>query len=187
LFNNCKDANGIQYLKTGVIHYFPTDTTQKSLQNPIVEDLQAAATDESLQFTTRMDISRVGVQLDADHSSEDSHIREVSQLMSNLAEGNYTPEATSYIYNALSQLVTLMEEKIGVDFENMTEEDKKKIDRLFGDKILRIFDDPSLDVMGLANQLSAELLNYNKSVDGKFIIPYSDRQFLSKYHTTTGS
>ena len=187
LFNNCKDVNGIQYLKTGVIHYFPTDTTQKALQNPIVGDLQTAATDKSLQFTTRMDISRVGVQLDADHSSEDSHIREVSQLMSNLAEGNYTPEATSYIYNALSQLVTLMEEKIGVDFENMTEEDKKKIDGLFGDKILRIFDDPSLDVMGLANQLSAELLNYNKSVDGKFIIPYSDRQFLSKYHTTTGS
>ena len=187
LFNNCKSGDGIQYLKTQAIHYFPTDTTQKSLQNPIVQDLYEAAEMREKQFIVKMDISRFGVQLDADHSSEDSHIREVSQLMSNLAEGNYTPAETNYIYNALSQLVTIMEDKIGVDFNNMTEEDKKRIDKLFGDKILRIFDDPTVDVMGLANRLSAELLEYNKTASKPFIIPYSDRQFLSKYHTTTGS
>jgi hypothetical protein len=193
LLINVRTADGRQYLKENICHYFPTSTVQKSTQAPIVKDLHEAQKDKSKIYTVKMDIERMGIQLDADHESEDAQIREVSQLMNNLAEGAYTPEKTKLIYDQLASLADSLQDYLDYSkLQGLKGEDvRKHLMGIFQPKIKRIFADPTLDIKGLANEIATAIKQYDaiyKSQTGEsLLMPVSDRQVLSKYHTTVGS
>lgn len=71
--------------------------------------------------------------------------------------------------------------------ENARRIAQEKLDNLFGKKIERIFADPTLDVMGLANELMREIQHLNPKLPSPYKAPYSDHQMLGKLHTTVGS
>lgn len=174
-----------QYLKKQVVYYIHSATAQKSLQPP-TSTLQEALNGEG--FTIKMGIDRLGIQLDADHSSEDSHIREISQLMSNLAEGGFVGDKAEKVYSRLQTLVQTSLDALHISsskLSSLPEHEQKYIHDFLGKKFSQIFKrkmaDPDADVMGLANAIAVELRDKN------VLIPISDRQHLSKYHTTVGS
>lgn len=189
-----RNAKGKQYLKENIIHYFPSLSVQKSTQAPVVKDLHAAQQNKELIFTVKMDIDRMGIQLDADHEAEDAQIREVSQLMNNLAEGAYTPEKTKLIYEKLASLADSLQDFL--DYSKISGAEgsfiKEQLGKIFQPRIKRIFADPTLDVMGLANEIAIAIKEYDAQYktahNGEsLLMPVSDRQVLSKYHTTVGS
>ena len=189
-----RNAEGKQYLKENIIHYFPSLSVQKSTQAPVVKDLHAAQQNKELVFTVKMDIDRMGIQLDADHEAEDAQIREVSQLMNNLAEGAYTPEKTKLIYEKLASLADSLQDFL--DYSKISGAEgsfiKEQLGKIFQPRIKRIFADPTLDVMGLANEIAIAIKEYDAQYktahNGEsLLMPVSDRQVLSKYHTTVGS
>lgn len=181
--NSQADVN--QYLKNRVLFFIHTTTAQKSLQAP------SSTLQESLEgkgFTVKMGIDRLGIQLNADHTAEDSHIREISQLMSNLAEGGYVSDKANKVYARIQNLIKTSLSELGIDelkLSELSEEEqaiiRTKLNKKFGQIFKRIMSNPDADVMGLANALAAELQKYN------LLVPVSDRQHLSKYHTTVGS
>lgn len=174
-----------QYLKQQVTFYIHTASAQKSLQPP-TSTLQESLAGKG--FDIKMSIDRLGIQLDADHSAEDSHIREISQLMSNLAEGGYVSEKAEKVYARIQSLVQTSLNDLHIDtfkLSQMSEYDQKQIHDYLGKKFSQIFkramSDPNADIMGLANAIAVELQHKN------ILVPISDRQHLSKYHTTVGS
>lgn len=174
-----------QYLKKQAVFFIHTTSAQKSLQAPS-STLQEALNGKG--FTVKMGIDRLGIQLNADHTAEDSHIREISQLMSNLAEGGYVSEKADKVYSRIQNLIQTSLAEIGIDelkFSKLPEEIQQdirtKLNKKFGQIFKRIMSSPDADVMGLTNALAVELQKYN------LFIPVSDRQHLAKYHTTVGS
>lgn len=180
-----------QYAKKAIVHYFPTSSSQKSAKTPVV-DLRVAEKDLSKRYTTKMNIENFGIQLDPDHSAEDGEIHEITQLISFITENNYVPEKVKRIYQNLSKMVSILKEKTFIDPMSMVDENarriaQEKLDNLFGKKIERIFADPTLDVMGLANELMREIQHLNPKLPSPYKAPYSDHQMLGKLHTTVGS
>ena len=180
-----------QYAKKAIVHYFPTSSSQKSAKTPVV-DLRVAEKDLSKRYTVKMNIENFGIQLDPDHSAEDGEIHEITQLISFITENNYVPEKVKRIYQNLSKMVSILKEKTFIDPMSMVDENarriaQEKLDNLFGKKIERIFADPTLDVMGLANELMREIQHLNPKLPSPYKAPYSDHQMLGKLHTTVGS
>ena len=175
-----------QYAKKNIVHYFPTSSAQKSSQPPLVT-LEEAIADRSKRYTSKEYIENFGVQLDPDHTAEDGEIHEITQLISFITEKNFVPEKVRQVYTNLGKLVGILATKTFVDPNAMIDPEQRmlataKLNRIFGQKIERIFADPTLDVMGLANELMKEIKE-SKALNP----PYSDHQLLGKLHTTVGS
>lgn len=175
-----------QYAKKNIVHYFPTSSAQKSSQPPLVT-LEEAIADRSKRYTSKEYIENFGVQLDPDHTAEDGEIHEITQLISFITEKNFVPEKVKQVYTNLGKLVGILATKTFVDPSAMIDPEQRmlataKLNRIFGQKIERIFADPTLDVMGLANELMKEIKE-SKALNP----PYSDHQLLGKLHTTVGS
>lgn len=189
--NNSIDSqdNIDQYAKKAIVHYFPTASVQKSAQAPIV-NIREALRDPNKRYTSKVYIENLGIQLDPDHSAEDGEIHEITQLISFITEGNFVPDKVKQVYQNLGKMITILKEKTFVSLDAITDETlrkqvQSKLDNLFGKKIERIFADPTLDVMGLANELMREIQKVSSEINYK--APYSDHQMLGKLHTTVGS
>lgn len=179
-----------QYAKKAIIHYFETDSVMKSAKAPIV-NVKNALNDPSKAWTVGIKIENLGVQLDPDHSAEDGEIHEITQMISSISEGNYVPAKTRDIYKNLGKLIDILRKETFIDIEAIKDPVERlniqsKLDNLFGTKISRIFADPTLDVMGLVNELMREIQTVNPNLTVKYIPPYSDHQMLGKLHTTVG-
>lgn len=186
-----------QYAKKQMIMYFPSDSSEKSmhpmtvnLKDSIksVKDLRNGIGTEDLRYTTLTDIDYFGIQLDPNHEAVNSKIHEITQMMSYFAEKGLVPEKTGKIYKRLVDLINVLSNQTFIDKSSLMNSDareiyKSNIDKIFGKKILRVFADPSLDVISLSNEICREINNLNIDL----LPPYSDHQFLMKLHTTVGS
>lgn len=175
-----------QYLKKQIVHFFPTNTVQKSLQAPIA-NIHKALEDQSKAYTLRYNIDHFGIQMDADHSAEDSTIHEITQLISFIAEHGYAPDTVKDVYRSLARLLEQLGNQVFIDPDSIEDAHKRaqakaRLDDIFGAMIQRAFTDPKLDVKGYANELLGELKEYDR-----LMVPYSDHQILGKLHTTVGS
>lgn len=175
-----------QYAKKEIVHFFPTSSVQKSLQAPITT-IEKALSDLKYQFTVKIDIDNLGVQLDADHVAEGGEIHEITQLMSNTAENNYVPEITTNIYNTLQNLAESLSEKVSININAIKDpflrkEAQRKLDNVFEKRLCRVFIDPSLNVIGLANEIAQDIQNIPE-----LKLPKSDLQILAKANSTIGS
>lgn len=194
-----KQSDVNTYLQSSIVHYFPTDSGNKSTKTPVVniqryfqEKSEILAESPEILNTYKLDIENFGIQLDPDHDAADGEIKEITQLISFMAEGALTPELTQKIYNSLKKLLDILSEKTFIDIANINDPEYRKqlqerIDKEFGEKIKRIFADPNTDVMGLANEIARNIDKANKELSGEFKIPYSDGQVLGKVHTSIGS
>lgn len=179
-----------QYLKKSVVHYFPTNSGQKSLKMPIV-DIRKALLNPNKAYTIKTGIENFGIQLDADHSAADGEIHEITQLISFITEHGYVPEKVSSIYNGLANLVKLLSNKTFVNVDLIRDPEqrslyKQQLDNIFGPKLIRVFTNPNADTISLANEIMKELGNLENNIT-KLITPYSDHQIIGKMHTTIGS
>lgn len=182
--NSQKDVD--QYAKKACIMYFPTSSAEKSLK-PLTTNLDEAIMDPSKRWITSVGIEHFGIQLDPDHDAVDSKVHEITQMMSYLSEKGLVNDVTSNVYKKLVDLIDILQNTTFIDKSALMNDEqrseyKKELDKIFGEKIIRVFSDPSLDIISLANEISREL---NKV--GNLKVPYSDHQFLFKLHTSVGS
>lgn len=185
-----KSQNDVnQYLKKKINHYFCSDSAQKSLQCPIVNIRTISDDDLDTMYAIKMNIEHFGIQLNADHSSTDGRIREISQLISFICEKGYCPEKIDNIYSKLAELTLMLADKVIVNEEMMQnpEQWRQRLDEIFGPRIIRALTDPDADVKSLANSMLVEIQKYNRTASKKLNIPYSDAQLVGKFHTTVGS
>lgn len=186
-----------QYAKKQMIMYFPSDSSEKSM-HPMTVDLKNTINSvkylrngieiEDLRYTTLTDIDYFGIQLDPNHEAVNSKIHEITQMMSYFAEKGLVQEKTGKIYKRLVDLINVLSNQTFIDKSSLMDSSareiyKSNIDNIFGKKILRVFADPSLDVISLSNEICREINNLNIDL----LPPYSDHQFLMKLHTTVGS
>lgn len=187
-----KQSDVNTYLQSNIVHYFPTDSGNKSTKTPVVNLRKHFQEASEILNTYKLDIENFGIQLDPDHDAADGEIKEITQLISFMAEGALTPELTQKIYKSLKKLLDILSEKTFIDIANINDPEyrnqlQERIDSEFGEKIKRIFADPNTDVMGLANEIARNIDKANKELSSKFKIPYSDGQVLGKVHTSIGS
>lgn len=183
-----------QYLKKQIVHYFPTQSAQKSLQAATIE-LGTAVANVQQRYTKKLHIENLGIQMDPDHSAEDGELSEPTQAMSYFTEGNLVPERTKRIYSTLDKMIQILSSKVFVDTDAIQDPvvrttTQQKLDRIFGRQMTRIFADPKLDVMGMANEIMKQVEKINKGAMEsiqKYNTPYSDHQMLGKFHTSVGS
>lgn len=64
------------------------------------------------------DTSFFGVQLEAFHSTEDSHTNEITQVISAITENNSNPEFYNLIYNSIGKIIKSGLEKFQIQVEN---------------------------------------------------------------------
>ena len=124
-----------QYLKHELIYYFVTESANKSLKSPVV-DYKKAVNNPYKRVYNKVYLNNFGFQLDPNHSSEDSTIREISQLISFLAEDMLMPEHTRRVYQTIKNLLDTLNNKTFVDLDVITDYDKRQEARKKLDEIL---------------------------------------------------
>lgn len=174
-----------QFLKSKMIHYLPTVSTNKSMQLPVIGN-NNFDDNLDLDFETiygavvALDISNTGTQLDKDHAVDDSLISAPTQMYSFMAQKGLVTDVTTKVYQALANL-TYSESN---DFVKANE---KQLYSIFGKGLLRSFVEKGVDVMGLAQALLTDIkteLNRNpgKSLaDLNLKIPFDDENIHGKF------
>ena len=183
------DAN--QYLKTEIVYYFCTESANKSLKSSSV-NYDDSINNPNARIYNKVYLNNFGFQLDPNHSSEDSNIREISQLMSFLAEDMMLPESTRLVYKTLKGLMDSLNTKTFINLDSIQDYNKRKdarndLDKIFGNVVKRIFADPNTDTMGLINEITRDIIKLQNKYKVTVPVPYSDHQMLGKVHTTIGS
>lgn len=182
-----------QYLKSQMTHYFTTVEGSKSLKTPVTNISARDGSGNlinwgSSQSIYKVELTNFGFQLDPDHEADDSTVKEITQLISFIAEGMYVPEHTKKIYGNLKMLLDILSEKTFINIDNIADpalrsQYRDNLDKIFSKKLTRVFSDPNLNVVGLMNEVVRELV----LVQSRLKIPYSDGQMLGKSHTSIGS
>lgn len=178
-----------QYLKQEIVYYFCTESANKSIKSSSI-NYDDAINNPNARIYNKVYLNNFGFQLDPNHSSEDSNIREISQLMSFLAEDMMLPESTRLVYKTLKGLMDSLNTKTFINLDSIQDYNsrkaaRKQLDDIFGTAIKRIFADPNTDTMGLINEITRGIIKLQNK--HKVTVPYSDHQMLGKTHTTIGS
>lgn len=176
-----------QFLKKKMIHYFPTESTNKSTQLPIQSNNVARIDPKTGDYYTGelyvvpMDISNTMVQLDADHPVDDAEVSEPTQLISFMAQKGLVQNVTTQIYDSLASLIRNNSKNFVDNAEN-----RRKLVDIFGKGLVKTFLKENVDVMGLAQALMAkvnEVIQANPGVsldDLNVNIPFSDENLMGK-------
>ena len=169
-----------QFLKKKMIHYFPTESTNKSAQLPITSN--SVFRGKSLPLhVIGLDISNTAVQLDADHAVDDAEVSEPTQLISFMAQKGLVQNITKEIYTSLANLI----KSTSAQFVNNIDNRSKLVD-IFGKGLVKTFLKDNVDVLGLAQALMEQInekiqANPGVSLDDLGIaIPFSDENLMGK-------
>nr|DAQ87737.1 MAG TPA: hypothetical protein [Caudoviricetes sp.] len=163
-----------------MIHYFPTESTNKSAQLPITSN--SVFRGKSLPLhVIGLDISNTAVQLDADHAVDDAEVSEPTQLISFMAQKGLVQNITKEIYTSLANLI----KSTSAQFVNNIDNRSKLVD-IFGKGLVKTFLKDNVDVLGLAQALMEQInekiqANPGVSLDDLGIaIPFSDENLMGK-------
>lgn len=104
--NTTSNVPGIQgegVLKNSMIHILSNTTALKAGASN-VNSVDSWKDDNPLQFTTEMS-NMMGIQLDATHNPDGSTIKEVTQIISALAQGGFTAEIAREAYKDIQNII----------------------------------------------------------------------------------
>lgn len=169
-----------QFLKKKMIHYFPTESTNKSAQLPITSNDVFRGKSLPLHVIG-LDISNTAVQLDADHAVDDAEVSEPTQLISFMAQKGLVQSITKEIYTSLANLI----KSTSSQFVNSVDNRAKLVD-IFGKGLVKTFLKDNVDVLGLAQALMEQInekIQANPGVsleDLGIAIPFSDENLMGK-------
>lgn len=169
-----------QFLKKKMIHYFPTESTNKSAQLPITNNAVFRGKNLPLHIV-QLDISNTAVQLDADHAVDDAEVSEPTQLISFMAQKGLVQNVTKEIYTSLANLI----KSTSSQFVNSINDRAKLVD-IFGKGLVKTFLKDNVDVLGLAQALMEQInekIQANPGVslqDLNIAIPFSDENLMGK-------
>lgn len=93
-----------QFLKKSIIHYFPTESTHKSVQLAITSN-NVARQDDIEYFVAQIPSDNLMTQLDADHEVEDAELSAPTQMMSFMTQKGLVRNLTTDLYNALARQI----------------------------------------------------------------------------------
>lgn len=163
-----------------MIHYFPTESTNKSAQLPITSNDVFRGKSLPLHVIG-LDISNTAVQLDADHAVDDAEVSEPTQLISFMAQKGLVQSITKEIYTSLANLI----KSTSSQFVNSVDNRAKLVD-IFGKGLVKTFLKDNVDVLGLAQALMEQInekIQANPGVsleDLGIAIPFSDENLMGK-------
>lgn len=168
-----------QFLKKTIIHYFPTESTHKSVQLPISSN-NIAKQDEVEYFISKIPSDNLMTQLDADHEIEDAELSAPTQMMSFMTQKGLVRDLTSDLYNALAKQINMASQR-------MKNGDPSEWRNIFGKDLIESFTRENVDILGLGNALMSEFNRIIKQNPGVSIddlgikIPFSDNNIHNKF------
>ena len=167
-----------QFLKKSLIHYFPTESTNKSVQLPITPN--RIARDGNVEhFIKQIPADNLMTQLDAEHEVDDSELSAPSQMISFMAQKRLVQPLTQNLYEALSK-------QIEKDADYMKHGTKDNWINIFGKGLVRAFEKNNVDILGLGNAILSEIkhkIDRNPTASLQELgiyIPFSDDNIHSK-------
>lgn len=168
-----------QFLKRSIIHYFPTESTHKSVQLAITSN-DVARQDSIEYFISQIPSDNLMTQLDADHEVEDAELSAPTQMMSFMTQKGLVKDLTTDLYNALAKQVNNAS-------KDLKQGDPSKWRDVFGKDLVESFTKENVDILGLGNALMSEFnriirQNPGVSIDDLGIkIPFSDNNIHNKF------
>lgn len=133
----------------------------------------AWSSDKSLNFFT-INTSCFGVQLDANHHSDMSDVREMSQTISTLAGNGYTMEVAEQAYNSIGDLVQISLKKVNKYISTVEKQGIDESIRMISEKLVQRLatEDKISSTDAFVDMFSEEL---------SVTLPISDRRFYKLF------
>lgn len=178
----------IQYLKESMIHYMPSvECTKQGASN--INDITLFKHKENKLSTFMLNLYDAGVQLNAEHESDDSVLSMMTQVVNALGARGYTAEEAREVYAALNRLTRMMLSHYLDSLEETYTDlvkSRQKLETFISDILWKVLKAQSKNVNSdnLADcllQQATELIREKGKVDFqtiKEIIPIDDPMFL---------
>ena len=196
LFNNNSITEMINFIdtpnhfiKTSAIHYLCPSSAVKqgitNLNNRDVFNLPIENIDNTSinSFSTFGDF--FGIQLNAEHDVDDSHVSESTQQLAGLTQKGYSMDEANEIYGTIADLIysTLNAQGL-LDLDMLNEDQKLKIYRLVTNNLVK-----SLQKEGDSIGLTESILNFIRTdlerketlEDMKWKLPFDDMNLYNKF------
>lgn len=175
-----------QYLKEAMIHYMPSvECTKQGACN--INDITLFQYKQNKLSTFMLNLYDAGVQLNAEHESDESVLSMMTQVINALGARGYTAEEAREVYQALNYLTSLtLSDYLDAVIEQNPELSKQKLQNFISNVFWKVLKSQSKNINSdnLADCLlfqATELIKQNKHVDFNSIrevIPMDDPMFL---------
>lgn len=182
------DGKLVQCLKESMIHYMPSiECTKQGASN--INDITLFKHKENKLSTFMLNLYDAGVQLNAEHESDDSVLSMMTQVVNALGARGYTAEEAREVYAALNRLTQLTLSNYLDSLEETYKDlakSRQKLEIFISDILWKVLKAQSKNVNSdnLADcllQQATELIRERDKVDFqtiKEIIPIDDPMFL---------
>jgi hypothetical protein len=114
----------------------------------------------------------MGPQLDASHEADQSEIREVSQVISSLAQGGFTFELANEAYKNIAQVISKSMDKY-LKHMGINGVDKKALYNILSNKFIRSIQKSD------RNEVTQALID--TLLDNNIPVPFSNQNFYNLY------
>jgi len=127
-----------------------------------------------------------GLQMDAEHELEGSHLNETTQLVSALEQLGYSHDIVTEIYQDIGKVAYDAIQDLAQASDKYTE-DPDKLYRLLGKALIDSFKSESRDTLGLAQSFIQIASSYINEANIKYRLPFSSNQINGVFVSTINS
>lgn len=141
--------------------------------------------DEELD-TMEMSTEYGGLQMNAEHAIDDSHVKEMTQMISALIEKGWSFDLVNDIYNDIGYVVEQALSKFKVRLQG-AETDPAALRRVFGKALIEAYAKGDRDTLGLAQAFLANAEKLLREGDLNFKFPFSAATVHGSFISTVAS
>lgn len=170
------EAN-LDILESIIVKYKQKDTFIGYLVNKSAIKVGAGNINSSYAFyndksltTIKMSTKFGGVQMDADHDLDLSHVTEMTQMLSALIQGGHSTELVDKIYKEIGENVNEALSKFNIAIDT---KDNVELYRLLGSALIEAFTNNDRDTLGLAQAFITKANESLQKVNIDFKLPFS--------------
>jgi len=167
IITKIKDTSGKYFLKDNMIHIISNASSIKA-GGVNINPVAVLKNNNPLAYYT-FENQYMGPQLDAGHDMDESKIKEITQVISALAQSPTTSHLAKEAYDAISQVIDSSIQKYQKYFTDFTPENKNRLREMISKEFVKTVDKSKGETL-------AKILIHNLGSDG--IIPFSNQNFF---------
>lgn len=169
-------------IKNGAMNVNPSDMYYSDYS-----DLEILSNNPDVNNLTSFEIGidNLGIQLNAEHEVDQSHVSEMTQVISALEQLGYEHEISQYIFENIGEAIySNLGDFLGDVINNETE--RSSVYKILGKQLVRTFsENPDSDDYGLAQTfiefIKEDLSNLKNLSESSLAIPFNDPNISSKF------